>query len=34
MGNLHPDAGEADHAGTANQMENDGVFWQGLKVSR
>ena len=32
MGDFHPDAGEADHKGAGNQMENGGVFWQVFKI--
>jgi hypothetical protein len=34
MGDIYPDAGEADHDGTGDQMKAGGAFLQGFKVVR
>jgi len=34
MGNFHPDAGEADHDSSSEQVNYSGAFLQGFKVVR
>ena len=34
MGNFHPDAGEADHDSSSEQVNDSGAFLQGFEVIR